>query len=139
MNTFCTTITARSIGTDDEYDNVDKGPGEAAVPFAARSFSARDERRDERMVRPPPLRSARGELRGERNENEAEGRPLRQTEPLIKPEMLDRLLQPGPRLVRNIRYVKAEMERYADRLIIEKRNALDTERVSFFLFTVKCT
>ena len=69
------------------------------------------------------------------NLNAADGRALRQTEPLIKPEMLDRLLKPGPKLAQNVRYVKAEMERYADRLKIEKSNSELAERVNLLIYS----
>ena len=120
-----------------DYDD-DGGPGEAAAsPAAAGSLSASDNRRDERETSPPQLRTARGEQRGERDDGEV--RALRQTEPLLKPEMLDRLLQPGPKLTKNVRYVKTEMERYADRLTIERRNAEEAERVSlrYIIFNFK--
>lgn len=111
--------------------NVD-GDGRALAPAAAAAAGNLSGHLYLRDGFKPPLNSTRDSGGPSTLDGQAApGRALRQVGPLIRPEMLDRILMPGPNLEQNVRYVKTEMERLTDRLTIERRKADEAEMVRY--------
>lgn len=125
---FCKLCTLYSLDLGRDKEVEDEDVLNVSDGIIARSASSQLSQRNSTSDLLPPLRSAR-------ESEPLEGRPaaksatLRLSEPLLKPEMLDNLLKPGPKLDQNLRYIKAEMARYASQLEIERQNSADVERV----------